>query len=1115
MFFGYDYVNNVLTQLAYGGKGGTERLDVLPGEVVSLINTPGSRRVLQDINYLTASARNQLGRLGALIGYGSGESEEAAAGISDYAYLLVAGIQFGVYCSTLDGWHNSPNVNDPYMFIFDSVTRTTQRIPANPELLPSIVGPQIDGAWGSGWQVRHCITGDRLYRFIKTSSVGGWAFHDIDAFGYEFKTRASLVAPTGGWRSNNITSFIPTPKGCIALHFDVVRCDVNYWNKETNLWTGWEAVYTGRTRCSPSSTFPEGTGVGCSKSSPGEYVDIVAQQRVGGANALYYYRWAAEVPPDTPNITNLISGEAHDRSEELEIIWDFKDPGDFQSSVRINRNILGVLTYWNGRSWVENEGAALNHSDQRITILENWAPANGDVSFRVQVKDNNDTWSGYSEWVTIYADTADEVTITFPVANSRIVNEAPRLSWRYPANSEPASYRIKIYERDGIERGSLVHDSEDRRYESKDLNESYVIPDGLINGNYIGVVTWKTRSGLESGEAVVNFTVALKEVRLPNVSVEVVDKDGNKAKGDIGVGFKVRAEWKDNVSPEPVRAFLYKRLSNNEDYKLLTGDEEFDELEDEGIPQYSTGPVAISARGGTRDIVIYTTRNLNRNIIPSLGSFDVLVDDGHNQATAISIQGSLIYLTLSNDILKDQEVFVSYTKPVQHPIVDLGGNELAEFENIPVGHESTATNFSITLDKYEVNNRLLTITASEELNVEAIPSELSFVVKKNGNPITITNVNIVGTQIFLTLGESIISTDAVRLSYTIPDLNYLRGLDDNGVRALAETPVTNSTPAGPVPESVIGTYHATWQWGIRVNFSSAIRVLGNINTDRNAYTAEYKVGEVWRAVSITNVLVIEGYVFILYSGIDSSVRNREWRISYTKPANARNRLQDASGREAASFTIEGGTQSQFFSSDPEFYDSDPIIPSPSWQSRAVATYTYNLDADDDVDYVEWIDEAVVSDIDYEYSVIVVGSNNSRTQSAWTLSRRLELDAVRISTLQSTSGRSFRVSKYGRGVRSNIKQSVFADKSQKAIYGYEYLEPARIEFSSLTLSDEKWLENRIGREFILRTPIGNIDRVLIGDLSVIHLSTNETQDPQSDGPLRSSLELVRFLSDIRI
>ena len=104
------------------------------------------------------------------------------------------------------------------------------------------------------------------------------------------------------------------------------------------------------------------------------------------------------------------------------------------------------------------------------------------------------------------------------------------------------------------------------------------------------------------------------------------------------------------------------------------------------------------------------------------------------------------------------------------------------------------------------------------------------------------------------------------------------------------------------------------------------------------------------------------------------------------------------------------------------------------------------------------------------------------------------------------------SHYSRKHRSDIEGAVYADGVQRFTQGFDYSMPATMKLSRLSLDDEQWFLDHMGEEFILTTPLGAIEKVIIGDLTVDQEARRGDED--ANQPMTGSLVLHRLGSAVR-
>jgi len=519
-------------------------------------------------------------------------------------YGMTSGYLSGVYINSLDGWHQPLVSSTPYIFAFHKFNGATWRITADPKRLDGPIGRVVGQGWVElngegvnytntdffsllvdeergnidtnnyndttlGWQVRHCLWYDRLYRFLKKGGNNNWEFDDIAALGYSSIRRADCPPPSGGWVPYGDTRFVPTPKGLIALNIAIDQCKVNYWYRESDSWSGWETVYQHKLRCTnftgsivtnnrresggSSTQFPWGTGIGTPRSSPGEYVNMAVQQKVGGVNKLVMYRWTADIPPDNPVIINIIDADGSsgvlDASEDIKLEWVFSGEGQRQTAIRIERKITKPdnstnTTYLNSSGNWSSSKQVISTSDKERIIPAVWGSVGETVEFRLQARNENNQWSGWSDPVSILADSAPRVT-SFAVSGTDII-------WQFADESRVASWRAKVTDSGG----AAVYDSGlSSGLPPKDVGNRRGISlrGKLLNGRHTISVEWWNNNGLKSSAATYNFNWNLSLLNLYNRNFSALSfrEDG---------GLVLQLDW-----PSTPRSYwVRKRLKDSD-----------------------------------------------------------------------------------------------------------------------------------------------------------------------------------------------------------------------------------------------------------------------------------------------------------------------------------------------------------------------------------------------------------------------------------------------------------------------------------------------------------------------------------------------------------------------
>lgn len=126
---------------------------------------------------------------------------------------------------------------------------------------------------------------------------------------------------------------------------------------------------------------------------------------------------------------------------------------------------------------------------------------------------------------------------------------------------------------------------------------------------------------------------------------------------------------------------------------------------------------------------------------------------------------------------------------------------------------ATADNLIPVLQVSSVNDEYLTLDYNESLDLLSIPSVSDFTVLVNASNRTISNVEINGPRVVLTLNPVVASGDNVVVSYT-PNTNPIQDEAGNNAVALSSLNATNftfnSANFGPDPCPIVNGYDAAW-----------------------------------------------------------------------------------------------------------------------------------------------------------------------------------------------------------------------------------------------------------------------------------------------------------------
>lgn len=174
-------------------------------------------------------------------------------------------------------------------------------------------------------------------------------------------------------------------------------------------------------------------------------------------------------------------------------------------------------------------------------------------------------------------------------------------------------------------------------------------------------------------------------------------------------------------------------------------------------------------------------------VIPAVATSAFRVFKGTGQQatiTSVSISGSQVQLTLDSAILPSESVSVFYVAPAASigvnnaAIQDSSGNDAAALGsgvNGQVVSNQALPAVSLGLLDTQAAPFDRVLLNLNEAYTAALPDKSAFVVKVGGNTQTIASLSGSGQDLVLQLSSPITSAGELRISYTVPGINALKG----------------------------------------------------------------------------------------------------------------------------------------------------------------------------------------------------------------------------------------------------------------------------------------------------------------------------------------------------
>ncbi|MFC4100366.1 Ig-like domain-containing protein [Paenibacillus xanthanilyticus] len=168
---------------------------------------------------------------------------------------------------------------------------------------------------------------------------------------------------------------------------------------------------------------------------------------------------------------------------------------------------------------------------------------------------------------------------------------------------------------------------------------------------------------------------------------------------------------------------------------------------------------------------------------PAASDYAVLVDGVARTVSTVTVVGYQVDLTLSSAVSSGQTIRVSYTRQTPY-LTDLAGNPADSFSNMGISIAGS----TLTVIGAIAKGSTITLNFSENLSSSAIPLTSQFTVRSGNSVRSISNVQVSGSSVVLTLVTPVSIGDAVKVSYLTSGGSMLRS--SGGVTAEGFTDLT-------------------------------------------------------------------------------------------------------------------------------------------------------------------------------------------------------------------------------------------------------------------------------------------------------------------------------------
>ena len=262
-------------------------------------------------------------------------------------------------------------------------------------------------------------------------------------------------------------------------------------------------------------------------------------------------------------------------------------------------------------------------------------------------------------------------------------------------------------------------------------------------------------------------------------------------------------------------------------------------------------------------------------IVPATSSFSVTVNGSSRRASAVSVSGTKVLLTLSSPVSHGDKVTVAYSKPSTNPLQTSSGGQAASFTAQNVTN-NVAAPLPVYVSSVVENASPSALAMIYDLALaNIVPATSAFSVRVNSTVRTVSSVAVSGTKVTLTLASPVVYGDAVTVAYTKPSANPLQTSAGGQAESFSAKTVTNnlSAPANSPPLINISspTKSTAFIAPATITIDASVSDADGVVTKVEFYNGIVKLGERTSAPwSYTGKEVKEGSYTITAAATDNS-----------------------------------------------------------------------------------------------------------------------------------------------------------------------------------------------------------------------------------------------------
>ncbi len=207
-------------------------------------------------------------------------------------------------------------------------------------------------------------------------------------------------------------------------------------------------------------------------------------------------------------------------------------------------------------------------------------------------------------------------------------------------------------------------------------------------------------------------------------------------------------------------------------------------------------PLLVSVAGNERTIQVTFLKDLNADRVPEASAFSLGSDQP--SVTNVSIDARTLRLTLDRALTEGAEYTLTYTAPSEAPLTTAGGDQVPAFSRAVVNNTDVPPSPLAAIGDVST----ITITFDQTLDKNADVPASSFQLTA-GTALEVSDIDIEGVTLTLTLSRTLREDETASLTYTPPAVDTAGGIADPGRHRTEQfsIQVDNRTDTAPIPIS--------------------------------------------------------------------------------------------------------------------------------------------------------------------------------------------------------------------------------------------------------------------------------------------------------------------------